>query len=177
MKSPRWVIVGLLVAFAAGTGCFSTIASKKKSKNAATLRIYKQTSKSLPRGYRSQIVFERPAITFWVDPAPELSERDIVSLETVEGGSGLKIKITFNAHGRFVLENLTGGNRGKYMAVVAGGATITRPIAAIRMNEIIRDGVLIFTPDLTDEQIVTFVAELQKGIGQIKKQDSFNFKP
>ena len=114
----------------------------------------------MPKSYRFQIVFDKPNITFWVNSVPELTEHDLIAIETVSTTSGLQLKLKFDLHGSYVLEQLTGGNRGKYVAVVINA----RPVAAILLREVSRNGELSFLTNLSDEQTKAVVAALQESV-------------
>ena len=170
MKLMSGVIAATLAVVLMATGCTTT---KKKKEEYTHVRIYVQTVATLPEGYRFKIDFPHPNIWFWVNSIPELTEDDLIGAETVPGDAGLQIKLKFNHHGEFVLEGLTGSNRGKYMAVIAARAGIARAIAPILIKGINRSGELIFTPDLTDEETTKIVSDLNKVATTIRSNDTW----
>ncbi len=171
MKQKGWFMVGLLVALIFTTGCLHN--QKKKDKKDASLRIFLQTSPVMPENLRYQILFDKPNITFWVKSLPELTEQDVASAETVSTGGGLQIKLQFNHHGSFILEQLTGSNRGKYLAVVIDA----HPVAPILIQEIYRNGELIFTPNLTDLQTTDVITRLQHTLSVIRRDENMGITP
>lgn len=135
----------------------------------------------MPERQRAQLVFPRHNITFWVDPVPQLTETDLATVDVVEEAAGRKIRLRFNSHGAFVLENLTGGHRDRYIAVVISAGFLPPdlwPVAAIKVQRILRDGELVFLPNLSDEQIQQVVEALRLTIrtGKSRIDEMSGFK-
>lgn len=171
MKRTVWIVSGFLVVVMFAAACVTH--SKKKSEERVTLQIHLQTNPAMPESYRRQIIFQKPPITFWVNSVAELTEHDLADVATVPSPGGLQIKLQFNQHGSFVFEQLTGGNRGRYLAVLINA----QPVAVIRIRESRSDGQLIFTPNLTDPQIETIVTNLQHTIAIINREENWGITP
>jgi len=102
----------------------------------ATLRVHFQVTEGTLQALPVRLI--NPEEVIYVDPYPEITEKDIQQLHVFQGPDGPGLKITFGMHGRMALETLMNRNKGRYMVVFVNG----RPVSVQRVGKIITDGVL-----------------------------------
>lgn len=171
-NSYLWIVALSVVA---GAGCETTNPKSSDSKKQATLfRIYVEGSEKTPD--RSQRISIDPSarrrpeepretpLDVTIDRAPILDEANIVSASVVDTVGGYSIQVVYDAHGKIVLENVTGSRRGGRLIMFAQW-TEARWLAAPMIARPIVDGVVTFTPDASRgecERIVLGINNIAK---------------
>ena len=102
--------------------------------------------------------------------APFADERDIDSAEVIDDMGSFAIRIHFNRHGTWMLENVTRNDPQHRIAIFCVFDTQNRWLAAPRLSRPIADGILTFTPDATREEADRIVLGLNNAAAQIKKK-------
>jgi preprotein translocase subunit SecD len=109
-----------------------------------------------------------------IDKHAFLTEFDMVRAEVVDdefGGFGLKVQ--YNQHGTWLLEQYTTANRGKRFAIFAEFGEV-RWLAAPRVTKRISDGIFTFTPDATREEAQRIARGLNNAIAKERRKNLFN---
>lgn len=88
-------------------------------------------------------------------------------------GGGVEMEVTFNSHGRTLLENYTAANKGRRMVIAAEFDKQRRILAAPRITKLLSNGVIRFTPDASPEEAERIVNGWNN-IAEVKrKKDKF----
>ncbi len=167
MKSWRWNSNGIFLAllFLVGFSGCKTTEEKKRAKEQTLINLHVEALPDNSKRHTQVPVFrERPQMVT-INAAPFLNNASILEASVVEVEGGYGIKISFDSHGKLVLENITATNNGKRIAVYSATPEI-RWLAAPRINRRIGDGILVFTPDATREESERIV----RGINNIAKK-------
>jgi hypothetical protein len=123
-----------------------------------------------------QVYREHP-VTFTVAD-PILSEASVKKAQIVDAVGGFALRLDFDKEGSWLLEQYTSGNTGKHLVIFSqwedapnAKQSTGRWLAAPRIQKHIADGVLIFTPDATREELEKIVVGLnhvakERGTGE-----------
>lgn len=132
---------------------------------AAVLRVHieSETSKAGPTK-TIQVVRADPVMVN-ISTDPILTEADVTSARLLDAGDGFAVELTFEQTAGWRLEQFTGSNPGKHLAIFgqwsdkpADGRWLAAPIIVRRMA----DSKLTFTPDASHEEMEHWVNELNK---------------
>ncbi len=153
-------------------GC-SSADKKKKDKDAATLRFHLEVNPADTTRAVSANISRDPPIQIYVDRDAILNEGDIEVAGLAPALGGYAIKIQFNRHGTWILENVTTGYKGKRLAVFSQfGKGNDRWLGAPLIRERISTGLFVFSPDATYEEAEKIVKGLNNVAAEIRKKDS-----
>jgi len=113
-----------------------------------------------------------------VSKTPFLIESDVDSAAVISDSmGGFAVAIHLTAHGAMILDAVTASNKGQRMAILTQskrkGITKSRWIAAPVVRKHVSDGVLIFTPDMTQEDAEHFVNGLNNVARKQRRADAF----
>ena len=146
-----YLVWALLLVGAAG--CTST-GGHHKHKEASTLRLYLEADPDAGGSTATVPVIRANPVAVTIQTNPFLDETDLADAEVVDVMGGFAIQVTFDFHGRLILQNTTGANHGRRIVVfsVFGSVTGGRWLAAPMITKAISNGVLTFTPDATREE-------------------------
>ena len=111
-------------------------------------------------------------ITLTVDRTPVLEEEHVDHAEVIDVIGGFALKITLTERGASLLDAASASYRGLRLAVFSNFGQ-DRWLGAPIMNQRIRNGVLIFTPDATREEAERMVNGLNNVAAKIKKNSFF----
>jgi len=113
-----------------------------------------------------QVYRERP-VTFTVARDPFLSEASVKHAEIVDAVGGFALRIEFDKQGTWLFEEYTAASRGKHIVVFTqwedqpGSKVSTgRWLAAPSIQKHVADGIFIFTPDASREEVEKIVLGL-----------------
>ena len=102
-----------------------------------------------------------------VETAPFINEGLVKSARVIDTVGGFSIRLEFLQRGAWLLEQYTGSNRGKRIAIYGeffdppGSKTnVVRWLAAPVITQRISDGVLTFTPDASRDESLLLVLGL-----------------
>jgi preprotein translocase subunit SecD len=118
-------------------------------------------------------IFREKPIMVNVEKSSFLTEADIAEAKLVEVLGGFALRIQFNQHGTWTLEQFTTTNPGKRIALLCRfGPKFkeVRWLAAPRISQRISNGVLTFTPDATREETEQIVLGLNNMAKQAAKR-------
>lgn len=167
----------LLLAFLTAcetTGSDPSGSKKKKGKEASTLRLHLEVNPDGTPHNAPVPVYRAKPVMVNVNTTPFLNEGDVQEASVVETMGGFALRIQFTPHGQLVLDSATGANRGSRIAILSHFNETPRWIAAPRITQRIADGVLIFTPDATQEEsdrIVRGLNNIAIELGNQKKPE------
>ena len=159
----------LLVALAMAGLCGCSSAEHKRKKEVSTLELHMQVrADPSERSTEAKILRDHP-ITFTIEKAPFLTEAYVKSAKVVDVTGGFELRIEFDQHGTWLLEQVTAENVGRHTAVLSqfgDKMKETRWLAAPMTHRRIADGVLTFTPDATREE----AEEIALGLNNLAKK-------
>lgn len=161
-----WILAtGLLLAAGCKTG-------KDSDSQKAALRVHLQSTESISSGETVTVLRSQPMLVPIVAD-PILTESHVASARLVETPGGFAVEIQFNQTGMWMLEQYTGANPGKHLAIfgqwsdkVKDGRWLAAPVISRR----IANGLLSFTPDASREEVEQFVKGLNNVAKKIRKQ-------
>jgi preprotein translocase subunit SecD len=145
---------------------------KDKDKQTAAMRVHLQSSESISAGQKINVLRSQPMLmSIVVDPI--LTESHVSSASVLETPGGFAVEIQFNQTGMWMLEQYTGSNPGKHLAIFGQWSDLAKDgrwLAAPVIGRRIADGLLIFTPDASREEADEFVNGLNNVAKKIRKQ-------
>jgi preprotein translocase subunit SecD len=144
-----WLIAVLLLA----AGC-ATSGSRKP----VTLGIHEQADSALPEGHRREVQIPKTGLTLIVDPFPVLTERNVEVAEPYETSGGLAVMLRFDAHGMFLLDEVTTRDRGHYLVVLVNDL----PVAAWLVDQRLVHGQFLLEGDFTDAEARQLIDDLNR---------------
>ena len=159
----------LAVSLALTAGCKT---GKDSDQQKAALRVHLQSSESISTVETVSVLRSEPMLVA-IATDPILTESHVDSARLVEAPGGFAVEIRFNQTGKWTLEQFTGSNPGKHLAIfgqwsdkLKDGRWLAAPVISHR----IADGVLSFTPDASREEMEQFVLGLNNVAKKIRKQ-------
>ncbi len=165
----------LVLAVVLSAGCKSP--EGKRDSALTSLRVHGETKKDASDRSTSATVFRANPIKVQIDRNPLLTEYHVKEAKMVEVMGGFAIQIQFDRKGSWLLEEYTTANRGRrvvifsqFVAPPAVEPNEERWLAAPKIGQPIKDGLLIFTPDASEEE----ARQIVKGLNNAAKkyQDS-----
>ena len=138
----------LLALLTAGAGCQIVGGGKQLS----TVRVHIEVN---PDGTGLNELVTVHSVVMNVEKSPFLTETDVASAEVVETLGGFALRIQFNQHGTWALEQYSSAAPGRRVAIFSQfgkKGEQARWLAAPRIGRRIADGVLLFTPDAAREE-------------------------
>jgi preprotein translocase subunit SecD len=163
-----YLLVTVAAAVVAVCGCQS-LSEKKPQKLLSTLRLHLQASFDGTKANESVPVYREKPVWVNVDKMPFLTEGNVAAASVIDGVGGYALSVQFDHDGTILLEECTAANRGRKVAIFSQfGKKIKdyRWLAAPMINHRISDGVLVFTPDATREE----VEEIALGLNNVSKK-------
>lgn len=148
----------------------------KKGKEKSFLRVYLQEQPDGSDRTATVQIYRANPITVSVHKEAFLDEGSLASAKVVDDIGGFALKLEFNRHGAWLLENQTTAFKGRQIVIASlFGDTPDklRWLAAPFITEPIKDGVLRFTPDATREEAERIALGLNNVIADVKKQSLF----
>lgn len=160
------ILLGLLFMTAGLTGC----QSGESDRPTTTLRFHLETNPD-PMGRRSMpvVVGRSTPFELTVEQQAFLSEVFVIEAALVETVGGFEIRIAFDRQGTWFLEQYTTANIGKRIAIFSQFGD-SRWLAAPRITRAIADGVFVFTPDASAEEMERIVIGLKNVAAEVKKE-------
>lgn len=163
MKKPHGAINLILAAIAIGLlgGCETTKVGKKGKEDYATLRLHLEVNKEDSRWVRPVQIYRENPQTIHVHTVPFIDERNVIEaavlddIREIDGervNLGKAVGIRFDRTGKWLLENTTVSHRGRRIAIHSFFPE-GRWLAAKVITGRVQDGILIFTPDATEEEM------------------------
>ena len=150
-----------------------TIEGKKHSKDSSTLRLYLETTPAAPDRSQEVPLFRTKPVMVTVEKTPFLDEGNVSQASIVDAEESFLIKIQFDKHGTWLLENMTATSVGKRVAIFSQFGDSQRWLAAPVLTRRISDGVLTFTPDASRAEAERIVSGLNNVAAKLKKKNKF----
>lgn len=174
-----WAVLGLTGLMAGGCHSTPEHSSKKKDTEIATIRVHVEVDMPSDRSQVIEIPREDP-IKFNVEKAPFLTEANIRGARVYDTLGGFALRLQFDRQGALLLEQYSGGNRGRHLAIMSQFANATnnkvpvqRWLAAPKIYQRIADGVIAFTPDASREEAYQIAVGLSNVAAKHEKQSFF----
>ena len=117
--------LALVLAVAVAGGCRTKEARQEKI--VSTLRVHLEAPQDRSDRAHQVPVYRASPVMVNIEASPFLTEADVSEARLVETIGGFGIRIAFAHQGRFLLENVTGSNRGKRYAVFSQFASALDP--------------------------------------------------
>jgi len=147
----------LALALGMTLGC-KTEAGKRK-KVLATLRLHQEVNPDATGRSEMVVVHRDPFIQMNLEKNTFLTEANIKGAKVVDVLGGFVIHVQYDQEGAWLLEQYSSAARGRHIAVFSQfqdhpGEKVNkgRWLTALKINNHITDGLLIFTPDVTREE-------------------------
>jgi hypothetical protein len=138
-----------------------------------TLRFYEEADRALPKSTIRVIDVPGTQQRITVDPYPVVTEKDIMEARLVPVPGGRAVHLSFDLHGANVLSEMSTRMRGRYVVVMFN----ERPIAAVLLETRITDGKFLLEGDLTEEEEITLVDDLNQIAGKKRDFGDTQLKP
>ena len=142
-----WLVMVMLLA----TGC----ATSDNRKPSMTMRIYEQVDAAW-EGHSHEVEIPKTGLTLRVDVFPVLTERAVEVAEPFETSGGLAVMLRFDAHGMFVLDEVTTRIRDRYLVVFIND----RPVTAWLVDKRLVHGQFLLEGDFTDTEARQLIDDL-----------------
>ena len=155
-----WIAVALL---------FSGCASKREKEEYSALRLYVSVNPDQTGRFQMVSIYRRSPLRFAVSPSPFLDEGYVKEAKVVEAPGGFRLWIQYDRRGAGLLENMTHRFRNQHL-IIYGAFPEGRWLAAPAIEEPIRDGVLVFTPDATRKEAERIAQGLNRLAAKIRGQ-------
>ncbi len=150
-------------------------AERKKKKQVSALRVHIEARPDIAERTQPVSIFRENPMIINVDRSPILNEEHVKEVVVEDDMGGFSLRIEFNRQGSWLLEQYTGSNHGKRLAVFGtfGVETKDSPqksrwFAAPRITQRITDGRLQFTPDASREEADEFALGLNNAARKLK---------
>jgi len=127
-------------------------------KNHPTVRFHEQVSQHLPENHILPVDLPAQGIALGVAPYAALTEYDLESAELQRSDGGTRIKLIFDHHGKFVLDEVTTRMRGQRIVVFLN----QKPVTAWFVHRRIDDGTFLLEGDFTEEEAIQLVEWINK---------------
>jgi preprotein translocase subunit SecD len=166
-----YLILGLALL---ALGC-QTSEERQKKKQITTLRFFREAN-HYDKNFSQQVTIGRHLpMLLALEKSPFLHEAYVTRAEvTKEAGDTFAIRVQFDRHGAWLLEQVSAANIGRRIAI-SSQFDQPRWLAAPVVSRRITDGVLVFTPDASREEAERIV----RGLNNVaaKNKDKFFGNP
>lgn len=117
----------------------------------STFRVHVQTvEQGAPGTQILPVTLLNPPKQIMVRAQPELSERDIIKIESAPTESGgVALRLTLSEHGSTVLSAVTTDNQGRVLVFFLNGRVVYAPV----IDKIVNDGIVIIPGAVAAEEV------------------------
>ncbi len=167
-------VVMFLAMLTGITGC-KTSEERKKDKFQVSLSFHLETPRDgSNRNYTIQVLRSNP-IPVNVEVTPFVDPSHIASAALIDTLGGFAIQVTLNNSGSFRMQNITGTNRQRRVAVqMINSDNEQRWLAAPKITQPINNGSFIFTPDVDSrEEAEKIVRGVNNMVKKIERKNRF----
>ena len=144
----------LVLVLGLGLVCGCRTAEGKRKSLLSTLRLHQEVNADASGRSQQVSVYREHPVAFTVETAPFLTEANVKEAKVVDTVGGFALRVQFDRQGSWLLEQYTGANRGRHLAIFSQFDNPNeeklnqgRWLAAPLIHTHITDGLLIFTPD------------------------------
>ena len=156
-----------LCCLVAGSILLAGCTSDKKGDDITTLRVHMETSDPQSERVLTAPIYRANPKLINVNRSPFLNENDVAHASVERTNGAFEIKIELTRHGSIVLETETTSNKGRRMAIFSQFGDV-RWLAAPIIRKRMDGGVIVFTPDATDEEAERIV----RGLNNLSKKNN-----
>src|ERR1041384_2761328 len=180
IRWPRFNIYFVLaLALALSCGCRSSEGKRKRA--LSTLALHLEANPDATKRSEVVTVHRDPLIRFNIESAPFVDEGMIKEARIIDAVGGFALSVQFDRLGTRQLEQHNDANRGGHVAIFSRWVEPPdqklnkgRWIAAPKITKLIKDGLFVFTPDVTREeaeQIATGLNNVASKLGNAKEHE------
>jgi preprotein translocase subunit SecD len=149
----------LLAAMAAGALCGCQSDEFLRKRQLSTLRVHIEAKRDGTDKVQTVPVYREHPVSVTILKTPVLTEANVAEAAVVDQPGGFALRIKFDRQGTWLLEEYSAGDRGRHFAIFSEFVNGPRDkkgegrwLAAPKISQRIKDGVLSFTPDATREE-------------------------
>ena len=142
-------------------------ASGGKGDEITTLRVHLESSDSQSDRVLTAPVYRASPKVITVNRSFFLNENDVARASVEKANGAFSIKLELTRHGAIVLETETASNKGRRMVIFSQFGDV-RWLAAPIIRQRMEGGVIIFTPDATEEEAERIV----RGLNTLAKKNN-----
>ena len=164
--------IAFAVLCASLPGCKST-----GDKQTTAIRLYLEADVSNAGHSKTISILREHPTPMQIQDLLFLDERYIEKAAVVDWKGSFFIQLKFDWHGTLMLDNVTGGNPGRRIAIEVGFDKQDRWLAAPAIQRRISDGTLTFTPDASREEAERIVRGLNNLGKKLEKYKKFDQPP
>lgn len=166
----RLPVINMNLALVLMAGLLAAGCTSKDDEKLATVRLHLEVNKEMNRRSQEISVLRSHPVLINVEDAPFLHEGYIEEIELIESNGGHEIRLKFNQSGTWMLENITAGNYGKRIAVMAQFPE-TRWVSATVIRGRVSNGIYQFAPDADLEETRRIVDGMNLTLEKRKRQN------
>jgi hypothetical protein len=175
----RWgpfnIYLGMTLIFALLIGC----KSNPEKTTMSVVRLHLEVNRDSTEKSSPVPIYRDKPVMVNVEKSPFITEGLVKEARVIDTVGGFAIRLQFERRGSWLLEQYTGSNRGKRIAVYGeffdppgSKSNVTRWLAAPIIAQRISDGVLTFTPDASREECNLLVL----GLNNLAKKNDDELK-
>jgi preprotein translocase subunit SecD len=172
MRCQAFNIYLLLITFALGSGCQTSEESKRK-KEQSMVRLHLEMNPDGSDHVKQIMVFREQPIAINIDRNHFLDSSSLTGASVIDTLGGFAIQLKFDAHGTFVLDQMTTAYRGRRVAVFCHSSE-DRWLAAPRLSTRITTGIFTFTPDATREEADRIVRGINNFADKLRRKTKYD---
>ena len=173
---PRQFNIYLMLVAILGLLCGCSSLMNKPHGPTAALRIHIEANRdSVALGTAETVsVLRADPVLVTIAKQPILTEANIIAARLIEAPGGFAIEVRFDETGTWVLEQETAANPGRHLVIfgqwgekLANGRWLAAPVITHRIG----NGVLAFTPDMSQAEVEQLITGLNN-VAQFNKKRS-----
>lgn len=143
---------------------------KEKPKLNKSLRVYVETKHDIEERSLPAVVGRSSPMKFMVEKLPILNEVHVESAALLDQPGSFQVQVKFNSLGARILESYTAAAAGRHLLIMTELNKEGRWIAAPLIRRRLGNGILIFTPDASREDMDLLVRGLNQMVEKNRKQ-------
>lgn len=123
-----------------------------------TVQIFEQADNGMPEGRYREVQIPKTELTLRAELFPVLTGSDVKVAEPFETSDGLAVMLMFNAHGMFILDEVTTRDRGRYLIIFLND----KPVAARLVEQRLVHGQFLLEGDFTAAEARQLIDDLNR---------------
>jgi preprotein translocase subunit SecD len=143
---------------------------KEKPKLNKSLRVYVETKHDIEERSLPAVVGRSSPMKFMVEKLPILNEVHVESAALLDQPGSFQVQVKFNSLGARILESYTAAAAGRHLLIMTEINKEGRWIAAPLIRRRLGNGILVFTPDASREDMDLLVRGLNQMVEKNRKQ-------
>lgn len=157
-------VFSLTVLLALGCASSGASASGKKKKPIKFFRVHLETRHDIPERSMAAEVGRSSPMRFMSEKLPILNETHVAESSLIPETGGFEVRIKFTSVGSMLLQNYTSAAVGKHLLLMTEIDGEVRWLAAPLIQRRIDDGILLFVPDASKEEMGRLVDGLNSAV-------------